>query len=538
MNIERLRSKAEKYFENGKWQKALNSYLTLSELEPTNVRVRLRIAENLMRLQKPDEARMIFRDVADFYTRDGQLHKAISLHHRLLEIDRNDREIQNRLAELYQRHGSQSLRDLPANPDDLTEDLKKICSDEITEEWEKLSQIFKQQWLRKDFKVALETLLLRWELNPMDTGNRTQIAKALLYLDRHEEALAVFHHVFIAQLKMACLLKSMFIFSTCHEISNTHPFSKLGEMLKRLSLLCSNHSLENVATGSQPTLFPISIFQKQRTATMDQKVENILLQDYDLEKIQPVEILRHLSRNTCEHLLNFLKPRDLSKGEDLFQQGETNDQLFLLTQGTVDFFADNNVANMTPGREGDYLNLSPFLNEIKHPLTARATDAVEVLSLSRTDCDMLQKNFADFRQAMDRLYNEKIIFEKMLQHPLLGSLTREDILPLLNDWRVEHFEPKGFRIQSGDPVKKLMFLRRGLIATATASDKTPLSEIPAGRFFLEQEALFGFPCACHFENPSSLVVHTLAIEKIPARLRQKISSNSQAKSHLIQRLGI
>lgn len=538
MNIERLRMKAEKYFENGKWQKALDSYLALSDLEPTNVRIRLRIAENLMRLQKPHEARMIFRDVADFYTRDGQLHKAISLHHRLLEIDRNDREIQNRLAELYQRHGSQSMRDLPANPDHLAEDLNKICSDEMTEEWEKLSQKFEQQWLRKDFKVALETLLLRWELNPMDTHNRTLIAKALLHLDRHEEALAVFHHVFNAQIKTANLLKSIFVFSACREISITHPFSKVGEMQKRLALLCSNRNPDGKESGHPSSLFPISIFQKQRTPTMDQKVENILLQDFDLDKIQPIEIFRNLTRNTCEHLLNFLKPRDLRKGDDLFQQGETSDQLFLLTQGSVEMLTNPVGANTVLCRDGDYLNLVSFLNETRHPATARAVNDVEVLALSRTDGDTLQKNFADFRQTMDRLFNQNIIFENMQAHPLLGLLTADETRSLLEFWQVEHFDPKTFRIQPADMVKKLMYLRRGLIATYAAAGKTPLSEIPAGRFFLEHEALFGCPSACHFENPSSLVLHTLPIEKIPVALREKISSNSQAKAHLIQRLGI
>lgn len=538
MNIERLRVAADKYFERGKWQKALNAYLTLSELEPTNVRIRLRIAENLMRLQKPDEARMIFRDVADFYSRDGQLHKAISLHHRLLEIDRNDREIQTRLAELYQRHGSQAMRDLPANPEHLAEDLKKICSDEISEEWTKLTQRLEQQEMRKDFKMVLEILLLRWELNPMDIENRTRIAKTLVQLDRQEEALEIYHHSFLATIKAAHILKALYLFATCQEMAKIHPFSKGGEMLKRLALVCSNRTVEANPKTAQPSLFPTALFQKQRTATMDQKVQDILLQGYDLEKIRPIEIFEQLSRPTCEQFLAHLKPRELKKDEDLFQPGTFAEHLFLLTHGTIAAFPENNPANTAIVQEGSYLDIETFLKEGKYPVTARAMEDVEVLVLTRADCDRLQKHFPDFSKAIDRLFVDHVIQGAMPQHPLFDGLSQEEMVLLAPQWQVETFEPKALRIQLGDPVRKVMFLRSGLLETRMPQDKTPLTQMSSGRFFLEHEANFGLNAPCIFENPTRVVLHCLPVENIPISIRNKMSSNSQAKSQLIQRLGI
>lgn len=113
MNKSRISHKeaALSAFSRGEWKKALQSFQKHCNLEPTDLRSRLKVAELLERLGKKKEAIREYREVAEAYAGEGFLLQAISIHKMILRMDRSAEDIHERLNQLY----SEKARETPSS---------------------------------------------------------------------------------------------------------------------------------------------------------------------------------------------------------------------------------------------------------------------------------------------------------------------------------------------------------------------------------------------------------------------------------------
>lgn len=100
-----LRDSARDHLMKNKLSKALNDYRTLYELDPTDLRSRLKIGDILLRMQKKEEALQEYQEVADKYAEDGYLIQAIAVYKLILRNDSSKKEVATRLADLYAQKG-------------------------------------------------------------------------------------------------------------------------------------------------------------------------------------------------------------------------------------------------------------------------------------------------------------------------------------------------------------------------------------------------------------------------------------------------
>jgi len=100
-----IRESAALRSSQGKWDKALEDYRTLSKLEPKDLRLRLKIGECLGKLGKKSEAIDAYKEVAARYARDGFLLQAIAVNKLILAIDPSQEYVQKELARLYAKKG-------------------------------------------------------------------------------------------------------------------------------------------------------------------------------------------------------------------------------------------------------------------------------------------------------------------------------------------------------------------------------------------------------------------------------------------------
>lgn len=110
----------------GEWKRALEALQKHLEMEPDDLRSRLKKAELLEKLGKKKEALTEYRDVAEAYANDGFLLQAISVNKMILRINPSLREIHERLTRLYAKKVQtvSSPRHLPYIPllSDLTQE--------------------------------------------------------------------------------------------------------------------------------------------------------------------------------------------------------------------------------------------------------------------------------------------------------------------------------------------------------------------------------------------------------------------------------
>ena len=99
----KLLSNAQKALEKGNLTRAIKQYNKLLDLDPDDVRVRLRIGDLQARLGKRREAIETYEQVAEEYYYQGFYLKSVAVLKQILRLDSTRTDIQVKLAELYQQ---------------------------------------------------------------------------------------------------------------------------------------------------------------------------------------------------------------------------------------------------------------------------------------------------------------------------------------------------------------------------------------------------------------------------------------------------
>ncbi len=98
-------AQTEKLFRAGKYDRAVKEYEKLLSQNPSNMRVKLKLAETHLRGKNMTTALRLFREVADEYTRDQFYLKAIALYKTILKHAPMLIEVNEILGDLYQKVG-------------------------------------------------------------------------------------------------------------------------------------------------------------------------------------------------------------------------------------------------------------------------------------------------------------------------------------------------------------------------------------------------------------------------------------------------
>lgn len=102
---EKLLLKADQYARDRNLKKAISLYEQAVELEPSDIRTRLRLSELLYQAGKLPEALSILQFVGDYYKDHGFLLKAVAVYKKMLEVDPGRTQLHGILADLYFKLG-------------------------------------------------------------------------------------------------------------------------------------------------------------------------------------------------------------------------------------------------------------------------------------------------------------------------------------------------------------------------------------------------------------------------------------------------
>jgi tetratricopeptide (TPR) repeat protein len=105
LNKEKVLEHAKQLIDEGKIDKAIAEYRKLLAIDPKDMRIKIRIAELLIRLKKVHEAVKVYKEIANSYTDDGFYLKAVTIYKNILRINPSLIDINYALAELYERMG-------------------------------------------------------------------------------------------------------------------------------------------------------------------------------------------------------------------------------------------------------------------------------------------------------------------------------------------------------------------------------------------------------------------------------------------------
>ena len=164
----KLLSNAQKALEKGNLTRAIKHYNKLLDLNPDDVRVRLRIGDLQARLGKRRDAIETYEQVAEEYYYQGFYLKSVAVLKQILRLDPNRTDIQVKLAELYQQ--------------------LNLVSDGMAQ-YRAVAEAFRE---RGDTERNLEVLARIAEIDPDDINTHITMGEQLAQLGRLDEATGSF----------------------------------------------------------------------------------------------------------------------------------------------------------------------------------------------------------------------------------------------------------------------------------------------------------------------------------------------------------
>jgi len=105
MEKEKLQEMVQKEIARGRWSKALEGFKLLVEMEPHDLKKRLKLAELYLKVGNKEEALKEYKGVASSYARDGYLLQAISVNKIIVRLDPSLEDAHQELARLYAEKG-------------------------------------------------------------------------------------------------------------------------------------------------------------------------------------------------------------------------------------------------------------------------------------------------------------------------------------------------------------------------------------------------------------------------------------------------
>ncbi len=101
----KVRDQAARAMKKGNWEKAREKYEQLVGAQPKDLRLRMKLADILVKLKKTDEAAKILEEVGESYANDGFLIQAISVYKLLQQVDPDRSGVDEKLEELNEARG-------------------------------------------------------------------------------------------------------------------------------------------------------------------------------------------------------------------------------------------------------------------------------------------------------------------------------------------------------------------------------------------------------------------------------------------------
>ena len=132
-------------------------------------------------------------------------------------------------------------------------------------------------------------------------------------------------------------------------------------------------------------------------------------------------LLRHLSAEAIEPLLDRVQEREVRAGEIVFRTGDSGDALYIIAHGVVDVLNDSDHRTLAELGEGQAFGEMALLSEGTRTATIRAKTDTQLLAIGKDDFDRLL--------AEDPFLDEQV--RKLSHERAIANLRNGDVNPAL-----------------------------------------------------------------------------------------------------------
>lgn len=262
-----------------------------------------------------------------------------------------------------------------------------------------------------------------------------------------------------------------------------------------------------------PKPLPINFNAQRRTSVSGETLQPDRLDDWTPENFSektPDQVKRlekavgknflfnKLDNDAKKLVINSLEEKFVPKGEEIIAQGDEGDYFYIVEDGTVEFYVNNQKVN-TSGPGSSFGELALMYN------SPRAATV-----LAATDCILWALDRLTFRRILlGGSFKKRILYDDLLQNiPLLKTLSTYDRAKLADALDTEYYEPGQTIIKEGDNGENFYFIEYGT-ADVFKKDQGLLTKLKKGDYFGEVALLNDLPRQATVTATSKTKVATL-----------------------------
>lgn len=451
--IRKTKENATKFIHKSAYDKALEQYRLLAKLEPNDLRHRIKIGECLTKLNKKKEAIAEYNEVVKEYTKEGFLIQAIAVVRMILQLDPNETEAQNMLAELNSKRGIVVDKKPAVRPAlslaGYDKPIPSAVSPEAAKNQEQLVQPpqHPSPVESEEMQEEIEELAEIVETPPPEEEERAEVAPC-----------------------EATPLPSPPVKEEEHPAGTEQEPIPLEEAVEE--------------TPSQPS-FP----------------ETPLFSDLGVEEFKRV--------------ISKFQIGTLPKGITVIKEGTMGDSFFVVASGKVRVYkwSPNHKKKMTLAvlEEGSFFGEFAFLTKSVRSASVETIEECVLLRINRKDLEEIIAEFPNVHNVMNEFYKKRVLDTLLKVSPLFQELSDQSRMEVINKFENVELDTGDVIIREGEEGKALYVIKHGAIDVVKihpeTKEKLLLATLREGDFFGEISLIQNQPttATCIAKVPTSLL---------------------------------
>jgi CRP-like cAMP-binding protein len=373
------KGRAQRYLSRGNYKKALEEFQKVVQLDPMNLRTRLRVADLLHKLGRSGEAVAQYKQLARQYVEEGLLIQAISLNKIILRIDPSEEGDDKELADLYAGGGIPSRISAKAQTAD-----KKLP------------------------EIPLFSDLNRKELHEVISHLRArQVPKGNLFCKEGDPGDSIY---IIGSGKMG-----IFKYSRKKQGDVLLAALREGDFFGEFGFFSDQKRHATVKALAESEVLEISRDDFDEIAKAHPRIREILVAFYKKRIIDTLlafsPLFGHLEPSQRSQLVNWFTLRRVEENTLIFAQGALPTSFFVIKSGEVEVFASEGSRDrVTLGhlRGGDFFGEISLIFNRPRMASVRTTKTTELLELKREDFNRAIGEFPPLRGALEAFSRKRL----------------------------------------------------------------------------------------------------------------------------------
>lgn len=365
------KEEAQRALARGDWKKALDFFQKHCAEAPGDLRSRMKIPELLERLGRRKDAIQEYKKVAEAYSEDGFLLKAISVHKMILRMDPSNQETGKLLKKLQQKRGEEESSFQPFSQLPLFSELH-----------ERERDLLFQRLQAKTY--ARESLILR-------EGEK---GDSLLIIGRGE----------VAVTKGDPKGKEI-------RICNL----KAGDLLGEFGLLADQKRHATVKAMTECEILEISGDELNEISKGHPRIKEVLSRSFKKRVFDMFlalsPLFSSLTSKEREEMIGRFRLLKAPGEMVLFKGGDPPSSLFVIKSGMVEIFTQDRQGSrvhLATLKSGDFFGEIGLLLDKPRMAFAQAVEPSELLELTKEDLDRCLIQFPALRQNLKKIASERL----------------------------------------------------------------------------------------------------------------------------------